>query len=70
MCSDALFQLGMCPVVLDITQTEDSWSMRPARAGDAGLRSHCAGNADAAFAMPRSRLRHRGNSSKALLSST
>ena len=68
MSSDALFQLGMGPVELDATQTEDHKSLWPERARGIGFRSQLAG---AAFvvraAIPRFAGRLRGNSAKALI---
>ncbi len=60
MKSDALFQLGMGPVELDATQTEDFSSARPERARNVDF-CGCA-------ALPRI-ARHRGNSAKALMPS-
>ena len=68
MSSDALFQLGMGPVELDATQTEDHKSLWPERARGAVFRSHLAGAAFAVgAAMPRLFVRLRGNSAKALI---
>ena len=63
MSSDALFQLGMGPVELDATQTEDHKSLWPERACGAVFRSHLAVGA----AAPRHFVRLRGNSAKALI---
>ena len=59
MKSDALFQLGMGPVELDATQTEEFSSLRPLAACNANLRGS-AGH-------PRISIRLRGNSAKALI---
>ena len=59
MRSDALFQLGMGPVELDATQTEDFSSPRPVRAGIVDFRKSAV--------RPCARKRLRGNSTKALL---
>jgi hypothetical protein len=68
MSSDALFQLGMGPVELDATQTEDHKSLRPERARGFPFRSHVASAAFAMrAAMPRLFIRLRGNSAKALI---
>lgn len=68
MNSDALFQLGMGPVELDATQTEDHKSLWPERAHGVAFRSHAAGAACAAgAAMQRLLVRLRGNSAKALI---
>ena len=68
MSSDALFQLGMGPVELDATQTEDHRSLRPKRTRGISFRSHLAGAASAVRAvMPRLVVRLRGNSAKALI---
>ena len=58
MKCDALFQLGMGPVELDSTQTEDFSSARPERARNACLRRS---DTLPCFA------RMRGNSAKALM---
>jgi len=63
MNSDALFQLGMGPVELDATQTEDHRSLWPERACGAVFRSHLA----VGTATPRHFVRLRGNSAKALI---
>ena len=42
MTYDALFQLGMGPVELDATQTEEFSSLRPGRARNAHLRGSLA----------------------------
>lgn len=39
MMCDGLFQLGMGPVVLDATQTEDHSGTRPLRARDVNFRT-------------------------------
>jgi hypothetical protein len=67
MSSDALFQLGMGPVELDATQTEDHKSLWPERARGIGFRSQLAGAVFAVRAVPRSSSRLRGNSAKALI---
>lgn len=70
MKRDALFQLGMGPVVLDTTQTEDTSSLRPAMVRDAGFRARRAGAAFPASAPARRPpLRFRGNSARALSTS-
>jgi len=61
MSSDALFQLGMGPVELDATQTEDLSSLRSMRARNANFRGSAA--------MLHLIGRLRGNSAKALLAS-
>ena len=58
MTCDGLFQLGMGPVELDATQTEEFSSLRPGRACTANLRGS---------ARPRTTTRLRGNSAKALI---
>lgn len=62
MKSDALFQLGMGPVVLDATQTEELSSLRPGMARNAGLHGSAG--------QPRVADRRKGNSAKALMPST
>lgn len=71
MMCDALFQLGMGPVVLEATQTEEPSSMPLMRACDASLRDTFAGMTPQLrlpfrpnFPYPR-----RGNSAKALVTS-
>ena len=71
MMCDALFQLGMGPVVLEATQTEEPTSMPLRQACDASLR-----DTDAGITLPlrasfpqKSTYRPRGNSAKALLTS-
>jgi hypothetical protein len=68
MSSDALFQLGMGPVELDATQTEDHKSPRPERTRGIPFRLRVAGAASAVRAvMPCLFTRLRGNSAKALV---
>lgn len=70
MKRDALFQLGMGPVVLDTTQTEDNSSLRPALVRNAGLRARRAGEAFPARTLARrSTLRFRGNGAGAPMTS-
>jgi len=58
MSCDALFQLGMGPVELDATQTEDFSRLRPERARNASFRR--------SYALPRP-VRLQGNRTKALI---
>ena len=69
MKSDALFQLGMGPVVLDATQTEEPSSMRPLWARNASFRDTVAGMTPFARLHLRAPIRIRGNSAKALITS-
>ena len=67
MRSDALFQLGMDPVELDATQTEDHKNSCSGRISETVFRPYAAGAALAARnATPRPFVRLRGNSAKAL----
>lgn len=69
MMCDALFQLGMGPVVLEATQTEEPTSMRPHMGRDASLRDTVAGVTPFARTLSRAPIRTRGNSAKALITS-
>ena len=69
MMCDALFQLGMGPVVLEATQTEETKCMRPCKARNASLRIAVAGMTPFARTMSRAYIRTRGNSAKALITS-
>lgn len=71
MMCDALFQLGMGPVVLEATQTEEPSSMPLSRARDASLRDTFAGMTTyprefLRRSFPYPRYPRRGNSAKAL----